>query len=149
MAAPDKGAWLPYGASRCQRMRMPDSRFRALRAWTWYGHRPNPAQSITSHHRPDRRALENIKSEETLTTTPLMLIIDQELSARRRVVDINRNSWSTSTETGGRHQLKHVVDINRNSWSASTETGGRHQRNTQNKALRAITSENSLQDMIN
>jgi hypothetical protein len=40
------------------------------------------------------------------TTKPL---VTQRLT---RVVGINRNRWSASTETGGRHQLKQVDDIN-------------------------------------
>jgi hypothetical protein len=82
---------------------MPGRRFRALRAWTWCGHRPDPAQSTTFRHRPDRRAPEQINNAETLTTTPLMLIIVALLSAR--------GGWSPSTEITGRHQPKRVVGI--------------------------------------
>ena len=43
------------------------------------------------------------------------------------LVAIDRNRWSSSTETGGRHRPKPVVVFNRNDWSSSTETAGRHQ----------------------
>jgi hypothetical protein len=43
------------------------------------------------------------------------------------VVVFNRNDWSPSTETAGRHRPEPVVVFNRNDWSPSTETAGRHQ----------------------
>src|SRR5215467_14216558 len=43
------------------------------------------------------------------------------------VVAIDRNRWSSSTETAGRHRPEPVVVFNRNDWSSSTETAGRHQ----------------------
>src|SRR5215475_13731427 len=45
----------------------------------------------------------------------------------RIVVAIERNRWSSSTETAGRHRPEPVVVFNRNDWSSSTETAGRHQ----------------------
>src|SRR5262249_13383482 len=37
------------------------------------------------------------------------------------VVVIDRNRWSSSTETAGRHRPEPVVVFNRNDWSSSTE----------------------------
>jgi hypothetical protein len=42
------------------------------------------------------------------------------------LVAIDRNRWSPSVGTTGRHRLDLVVGINWNDWSSSIGTGGRH-----------------------
>jgi hypothetical protein len=59
--------------------------------------------------------------------SPVAIDRNQWSSSTETGVAIDRNQWSSSTETGGRHRPEPVVVIDRNRWSSSIETTGRLQ----------------------